>query len=215
MLSARSEELEALLLEGALPADVDKAFLDFGFPMGPFQMGDLAGLDIGWRTRKALGTTAAIADALCEKGRFGQKTKSGYYNYPDGARQGEVDPEVTKPDRRQARELGINRPEISMQEIIERTLYPMVNEGAKILSEGIAARASDIDIVWVYGYGFPVGKGGPMFWADQEGIDKIAERLTYWHGKTGNEIFEPAGLFATDRKAASFSELDSGKGRQA
>jgi len=214
MLSARSEELEALLLEGALPADVDKAFLDFGFPMGPFQMGDLAGLDIGYRTRQALGTTAAIADALCEKGRYGQKTSSGYYNYPEGTRQGEVDPEVTKLIEGKARELGFKRRDISKQEIIERTLYPMVNEGAKILAEGIAARASDIDVVWVYGYGFPVGKGGPMFWADQEGIEKIAERLTYWHGETGNEIFEPAGLFAADRKAASFSELDSAKGKR-
>lgn len=213
MLAARSEELEALLLEGALPAGVDKAFLDFGFPMGPFQMGDLAGLDIGWRTRKALGTSAVIGDALCEQGRFGQKTGSGYYNYPKGARQGEVDPEVTRLIEDKARELGVERREISAQEIIERTLYPMVNEGAKILAEGIAARASDIDIVWVYGYGFPVGKGGPMFWADQEGIDKIAQRLSYWHGKTGKDLFESAGVFAADKSVTSFREFDTGKGR--
>src|SRR5690606_19391296 len=142
------------------------------WPMGPFQMGDLAGLDIGWRNRKSLGRTAAIADALCEQGRFGQKTGKGYYIYEQGSRTPKPDPEVAKLVEEKAREKGINRREISADEITERTLYPMVNEGARILEEGIAARASDIDIVWVNGYGFPIGKGGPMFWADLEGLDK-------------------------------------------
>lgn len=192
MLSARSSELESLLLEGATPEQIDKVFLDFGWPMGPFQMGDLAGLDIGWRNRKSLGQTAAIGDALCEAGRFGQKTGKGYYLYEAGSRTGKPDPEVTKLIEDKARDLGVNRREISAEEITERTLYPMINEGAKILEEKIAQRPSDIDIVWVNGYGFPIGKGGPMFWADLEGLPKIVERLDYWHGKTDKDVFDPA-----------------------
>lgn len=196
MLQARGAELEDLMLEGALPADVDKAFTDFGFPMGPFAMSDLAGLDISWRNRQALGKKAAIADALCEMGRLGQKTAKGYYLYPEGARQGEVDPEVTALIEAKSAEAGVTRRAISSDEIIERTLYPLINEGAKILEEGIAARASDIDIVWVNGYGFPVGKGGPMFFAEHEGHAKIAARLAHWFERTGKEIYRPAGLFA-------------------
>ncbi|TGS12332.1 3-hydroxyacyl-CoA dehydrogenase [Mesorhizobium sp. M2E.F.Ca.ET.209.01.1.1] len=192
MLSARGAENEALLLEGATPAQVDKAFTDFGWPMGPFQMGDLAGLDIGWRNRKARGQTALIADKLCEQGHFGQKTGSGWYRYESGAREPIADPEVEALIRAKAAELGIARREIGAEEIIERTLYPLVNEGAKILAEGIAARASDIDVVWVNGYGFPIGKGGPMFWAGLAGAGKIVERLEYWHRRTGRAIFEPA-----------------------
>jgi 3-hydroxyacyl-CoA dehydrogenase len=160
--------------------------------MGPFAMWDLAGLDIGWRTRKALGTTAVIGDALCEQGRFGQKTGKGMYLYENGSRTPKPDPEVAKLIEDKARELGIERRAISDQEIIERTLYPMVNEAALILEEGIAARPSDIDIVWANGYGFPIGKGGPMFWADIEGLKTIVERLDHWHGKTGKKVFEPA-----------------------
>ncbi|MBO6541499.1 MAG: enoyl-CoA hydratase/isomerase family protein [Rhizobiaceae bacterium] len=192
MLSARSSEGEALLLEGATPEEIDKAFLDFGWPMGPFQMGDLAGLDIGWRNRKSLSKTAVIGDALCEMGRFGQKTGKGFYLYEDGSRKPKPDPEVNTLIEEKARETGINRRTISAEEIIERSLYPMVNEGAKILEEKIAQRPSDIDIVWTNGYGFPIGKGGPMFWADLVGLPKIVERLEYWYGKTGNEVFKPA-----------------------
>lgn len=194
MLSARSSESEALLLEGATPSQVDKAFTDFGWPMGPFQMGDLAGLDIGWRTRKSLGKTAAIADALCEMGRFGQKTGRGFYLYEEGSRRPKADPELERLIEDAARERGINRRAISEEEIIERTLYPLINEGARILEEGIATRASDIDVVWVYGYGFPVGKGGPMFWAESEGLGRIVVRLEHWHGRTGNDVFSPAPL---------------------
>lgn len=192
MLSARGAENEALLLEGATPAQVDKAFTDFGWPMGPFQMGDLAGLDIGWRNRKARGLTAVIADTLCEQGHFGQKTGRGWYHYESGAREPVADSDVEALIRAKAAELGIARREIGAEEIIERTLYPLVNEGAKILEEGIAARASDIDVVWVNGYGFPIGKGGPMFWAGLAGAGKIVERLEYWHRRTGRAIFEPA-----------------------
>jgi 3-hydroxyacyl-CoA dehydrogenase len=192
MLAARSAEAEALLLEGALPAGIDKVFTDFGWPMGPFAMSDLAGLDIGWRTRKAHGRTAAIADALCEAGRFGQKTGKGYYRY-DG-RKAEVDPDVTALIEASSTSAGVTRRDISADEIVERTLYPMINEGAKILEEKIAARPSDIDIVWVNGYGFPVGKGGPMFWADLTGLPKIVAALDRWHRTTGRALFEVSPL---------------------
>ncbi|TPO04178.1 3-hydroxyacyl-CoA dehydrogenase NAD-binding domain-containing protein [Mesorhizobium sp. B1-1-5] len=192
MLSARGAENEALLLEGATPSQVDKAFTDFGWPMGPFQMGDLAGLDIGWRNRKARGQTAVIADALCEQGHFGQKTGRGWYHYEAGSREPVADPEVEALIRAKAEELGIPHREIGAEEILERTLYPLVNEGARILEESVAARASDIDVVWVNGYGFPIGKGGPMFWAGVAGAAKIVERLEFWHGRTGRPIFEPA-----------------------
>lgn len=212
MLGARSSEAENLLLEGATPAQVDKAFLDFGWPMGPFQMADLAGLDIGWRTRKSLGKTAAIADPLCEAGRYGQKTGKGYYLYEEGSRVPKPDPEVDALIEEKAAERGVNRRDISAEEILERSLYPMINEGAKILQEGISARPSDIDIVWINGYGFPIGKGGPMFWADTVGLKKIVERLDHWHGKTGNDVFEPAELLKKlADKEAGFAELQAGK----
>jgi 3-hydroxyacyl-CoA dehydrogenase len=207
MLGARGAEAEDLLLEGATPAQVDKVFTDFGWPMGTYQMWDLAGLDIGWRTRKSLGKTAAIGDALCEQGRFGQKTGKGYYLYPDG-RTPVSDPEVEALIEEKAREKGINRRDISEQEIVERSMYPMINEGARILEEGIAIRSSDIDTVWANGYGFPVGQGGPMFWAELVGLPKIVERLDYWYGKTGKEVYNPSPLL---RKLAasggSFADL--------
>lgn len=194
MLAARSEEAESLLLEGATPQQVDKVYTDFGWPMGPFAMWDLAGLDIGWRNRKSQGKTAIVGDALCEQGRFGQKTGKGVYLYEAGSREPKPDPEVERLIEDKARERGINRRDISAEEITERTIYPMINEAARILEENIAARASDIDIVWTNGYGFPIGKGGPMFWADLEGLKKIVERLEYWHGRTGKHVFEPTGL---------------------
>jgi len=192
MLGARNEDSEALLLEGASPQQVDKVFTDFGWPMGPFAMWDLAGLDIGWRNRKAQGKTAVIGDALCEQGRFGQKTGKGVYIYESGSRTPTPDPEVAKLIEDKASEAGIERRSISDEEIAERTMYPMINEAAKILEEKIAARPSDIDIVWSAGYGFPIGKGGPMFWADIEGLKKIVERLDHWHARTGKDVFKPA-----------------------
>ncbi len=190
MLSARSERIRRPLLEGATPTQIDKVFTDFGWPMGPFQMYDLAGLDIGWRNRKSLGKSAIISDSLCEQGRFGQKTGKGFYLYENGSRTPTPDPEVEKLIEDKARERGIERRAISAEEITERTLYPMINEGAKILEEGIAARASDIDIVWVNGYGFPIGKGGPMFYAELSGIQKIVERLEHWHRISGKNVFK-------------------------
>jgi 3-hydroxyacyl-CoA dehydrogenase len=209
MLGARGAEAEDLLLEGATPAQVDKVFTDFGWPMGTYQMWDLAGLDIGWRTRKSLGKTAAIGDALCEQGRFGQKTGKGYYLYPDG-RTAVPDPEVEALIFEKAREKGIDRRDISEQEIVERSMYPMINEGAKILEEGIAIRSSDIDTVWANGYGFPVGHGGPMFWAELVGLPRIVERLDYWYGRTGKEVYNPSPLLR--RLAASGGSFaDAGK----
>jgi 3-hydroxyacyl-CoA dehydrogenase len=212
MLAARSADLESLLLEGATPQQVDKVFLDFGWPMGPFAMWDLAGLDIGWRNRKAHGKTAVIGDALCEMGRYGQKTGRGYYIYEKGSRTPTPDPEIEKLIEDKARELGVNRRTISSDEIAERTMYPMVNEGARILEEKIAARPSDIDIVWINGYGFPVGRGGPMFWADLTGLKKIAERLEYWHGKTGKDVFAPSlSLKKLAAEGKGFSSLQASK----
>ncbi|RUM96143.1 3-hydroxyacyl-CoA dehydrogenase [Pseudaminobacter arsenicus] len=204
MLGARGQETENLLLEGASPQQIDKVFTDFGWPMGPFQMWDLAGLDIGWRNRKAQGKTAVIADALCEQGRFGQKTGRGIYLYESGSRTPVPDPEVAALIEEKAKSAGITRRSISADEITERTLYPMINEGTKILEEGIAARASDIDIVWVNGYGFPVGKGGPMFWAGLEGFGKILERLEYWHRRTSKDVFRPSEML---KKAARTGKL--------
>lgn len=204
MLSARGAESEALLLEGATPQQIDRVFTDFGWPMGPFQMSDLAGLDIGWRNRKARGQTAVIADTLCEQGHFGQKTGRGFYLYENGSRTPAADPEVEALIRDKAADRGIAPRAIGAEEIIERTLYPMINEGAKILEEGIAARASDIDVVWVNGYGFPVGKGGPMFWAGLEGVDKIIGRLGHWHERTGKDIFRVAPLLRQAAETGSW-----------
>jgi 3-hydroxyacyl-CoA dehydrogenase len=210
MLAARGSESEALLLEGATPSQIDQVFTDFGWPMGPFQMGDLAGLDIGWRNRKARGLTADIADTLCEQGHFGQKTGSGFYRYENGSRTPTANPEVEALIRDKAAEKGIAPREIGTEEIIERTLYPLVNEGAKILEEKIAAHASDVDIVWVNGYGFPVGKGGPMFWASLEGAGKIIARLEYWHAQTGKDVFQVAPLLRRMAKTGSWEDKAAG-----
>lgn len=203
MLGARGVETEALLLEGATPAQVDKVFTDFGWPMGPFQMHDLAGLDISWRNRKARGETALIADWLCEQGRYGQKTGRGFYLYENGSRTPVPDPEVEDVIARKRAEVGIEARPISDDEIVERTFYPMINEGAKILEEGVAARASDIDVVWTNGYGFPVGKGGPMFWAGLRGLPAILESLRRWHGRTGKSVYEPATLLVEKAEAGT------------
>ena len=177
MLGARSIEAERLLLEGALPQDVDGALVKFGFPMGPFAMGDLAGLDVGWRNRKSQGLRAEIADALCEAGHYGQKTGKGFYRYEAGARTPLPDDDVESLIVAASRRLGVTRRPIDSKEIVERLIYPMINEGARILEEGIAQRPGDIDVIWVYGYGFPIWRGGPMFYADNVGLAAIAERL--------------------------------------
>jgi 3-hydroxyacyl-CoA dehydrogenase len=174
MLSTRQQPAMQLLLEGATPAQIDKVHTDFGMPMGPFQMSDLAGLDIGWHRDPSRVET--IRDALCAAGRFGQKNSKGFYDY-DEKRVSTPSAEALAIIEEFRATSNLPKREISDQEIVERTLYPMVNEGCKILEEGKAQRASDIDVVWIYGYGWPIYRGGPMFWGDLEGAGKIVEAL--------------------------------------
>jgi 3-hydroxyacyl-CoA dehydrogenase len=174
MLMPRQIEATKLLLEGATPEQIDRVHVEFGMPMGPFQMADLAGVDIGWhRDPKRIEN---VRDALCAIDRWGQKKGAGFYDYDD-KRRPSPSPVVQQIIEDFAKKQGVERRQISDEEIVERTLYTMVNEGAKILEEGIAQRASDIDVVWVYGYGWPVYRGGPMFWADTIGLPKIVEGL--------------------------------------
>jgi 3-hydroxyacyl-CoA dehydrogenase len=196
MLARRSIEAERLLLEGALPHEVDAAVTEFGFPMGPFAMSDLAGLDVGWRIRRARGVRAEVSDALCEAGRYGQKTGKGYYLYEAGSRTPKPDPEVERIIVEASRKLGVSRRRIDKQEIVERMIYPMINEGARILDEGIAYRPGDIDVIWVYGYGWPVWRGGPMFYADQVGLPQIRDRLAFYAQRSRDPTLEPAPLLA-------------------
>ncbi len=174
MLSQRQIPAMQLLLEGATPAQIDQVHTDFGMPMGPFQMSDLAGLDIGWHRDPT--RIESIRDGLCAAGRFGQKNTKGFYDY-DAKRVGTPSPEALAIIEEFRATSNLPKREITTQEIIERTLYPMVNEGYLILEEGKAQRASDIDVVWIYGYGWPVYRGGPMFWGDLEGAGKIVAAL--------------------------------------
>lgn len=174
MLKPRQVEAMNLLMEGATPAQVDKVHVEFGMPMGPFQMSDLAGVDIGWH--RDPNRIESIRDALCAEGRWGQKKQAGFYDY-DEKRNPSESARVAEIIEQFRAKAGVEKREITDQEIIERTLYPMVNEGALILAEGKAQRASDIDVVWIYGYGWPVYRGGPMFWAGLEGTDKIVAAL--------------------------------------
>jgi len=185
MLMPRQVEATKLLLEGATPEQVDRVHVEFGMPMGPFQMADLAGVDIGWH--RDPNRIENIRDALCAIDRWGQKKGSGFYDY-DEKRRPSPSPVVQQIIEDFAKQQGVERREISDQEIVERTLYTMVNEGAKILEEGIAQRASDIDVVWVYGYGWPVYRGGPMFWADTEGAAKIVDGLKAQEARMGSDF---------------------------
>jgi len=196
MLWLRSVEAERLLLEGALPQDVDGALTRFGFPMGPFGMADLAGLDVSWRMRKAQGLSAPIADQLCELGRFGQKTARGFYLYEPGSRTPKPDADVERLILATAAKRGLSRAAVGKDEIVERLLFPVINEGARVLAEGIARRPGDIDVIWVYGYGFPVYRGGPMHYADSLGLNYVRDRLTAFAQKTGDDRHRPASLLA-------------------
>ncbi len=190
ILAQRQREAQKLIMEGAMPWDVDRVLYDFGLPMGPFAMSDLAGLDIGWSKEKSKGET--LRDRLCEMDRRGQKTGAGYYDY-DENRNAKPSPVVEKMILDYAAEKGINRRTISDDEILERCIYPMINEGAKILEEGKAIRSSDIDIVWINGYGFPVYRGGPMFYGDTVGADKVLAKMKEFQAKMGDD-FKPAAL---------------------
>jgi 3-hydroxyacyl-CoA dehydrogenase len=207
MLEGYFRESAFLIEEGALPQDVDRVMTDFGMAMGPFAVSDLAGLDIGWRKRKAEASGrsnqqrySVIADQLCEQGRYGQKTKAGYYRYEEGSRAPIPDDAVEALILAASRGAGVARRQITDQEILERCLYPLINEGAKILEEGISERASDIDTVYVAGYGFPDYKGGPMFYADTIGLDKVHATLRGYQNVHGDS-WQPAALL--ERLAAT------------
>ena len=200
MLYAYRRQADFLLEEGALPAQIDKVIYDFGLPMGPYQMADLAGLDVSWRVRKAQAPTrpahlrySPVADRICEQGRFGQKTGAGWYRYDEGSRVPIPDPAIHRLIAGVSAELGITRRPIDDDEIVPRCLYPLVNEGAKILEEGLALRAGDIDVIWMHGYGFPRYRGGPMFWADLVGLRTIYDTMSRLHDEHG-EWLEPAPL---------------------
>lgn len=185
MLFMRGIEAEQMILEGAAPSHIDQVLFDFGLPMGPFAMSDLAGLDIGWDEATSSGST--VRELLCESGRRGQKNGNGYYTYDPATRAATPDPEVEEIIKEFAEQRGITQREVSDQEILERCLYPMVNEGAKILAEGIAIRGSDVDVVWINGYGWPMYTGGPMFWADTVGLSDVAERIKHYGSTLGGE----------------------------
>jgi len=202
MLHQRTRESAFLVEEGATPEQVDKVLFDFGFPMGPFAMADMAGLDVGYKVREERRKAGKVEkrdslwiDRVVEMGRHGQKTRAGIYQYADG-RTPVADPEVAKVIAQCATQAGIEQRRISDQEILERCLYPMINEGAKILAEGIAARPLDIDIIWINGYGFPAYKGGPMFWADQIGLQKICDAYGKYAKQCGDHYWQPAPLLA-------------------
>ncbi|MFL6714543.1 MAG: 3-hydroxyacyl-CoA dehydrogenase family protein, partial [Sulfurifustis sp.] len=202
-----SRECGFMLEEGALPQQIDKVLYDFGFAMGPFAVSDLAGLDVGWRNRKSQFDKLTpreqknnILDKICEMGRYGQKTGAGFYKY-DEKRNPSPDPLIEDLIVKHSQERGIERRRISDEEIIERALYSMINEGAKILEEGIAARPLDIDIVWIYGYGFPVYRGGPMFYADQIGLKTVYEAILKYQKQVGPEYWTPAPLLEKLAKA--------------
>jgi 3-hydroxyacyl-CoA dehydrogenase len=185
MLMPRQVEATKLLLEGATPEQVDRVHVEFGMPMGPFQMADLAGVDIGWH--RDPNRIENIRDALAAQGRWGQKKNAGFYDYADKRRPSPA-PVVQQIIEDFRAKSGVEKRDISDQEIVERTLYTMVNEGAKILEEGMAQRASDIDVVWVYGYGWPVYRGGPMLWADTEGLGKIVAGLRGQQERLGSDF---------------------------
>ena len=201
MIHTYLKEAGYLLEEGALPQQVDGAIEKFGFAMGPFRMSDLAGLDIGWAIRKRQAATrpaderyVKVGDMICEKGRFGQKTGAGFYRYEQGSRAAIPDPEIEALIAEASREKGIERRDISDEEIVERLLYSLVNEGADILDEGIAQRASDIDVIYAFGYGFPRYRGGPMFYADLVGLDKVLASIKRFGESPLGTHWKPASL---------------------
>ncbi len=200
MLFCYRRQADFLLEEGALPEQVDRALREFGFPMGPFETNDLTGLDVSWRIRKRQAAHrppglrySPIADRLCELGRFGQKAGAGWYRYEPGRRDPLPDPEVAALVTAISRELGIERRPIDDGEIVERCLSALINEGFRTLEEGLVARAGDIDVIWVHGYGFPRYRGGPMFHAETMGLPNLAESVERLHRQQG-ELVKPSEL---------------------
>ncbi|WP_454673283.1 FAD-dependent oxidoreductase [Achromobacter pestifer] len=214
MVSPYTREAHFLLEEGATPAQVDGALQRFGLAMGPLRMADMAGLDISWAFRKRTASKrpahlrySRVADSLCEQGRFGQKTGSGFYRYEPGSREPLEDSEVQTLIEACARQDGIARRAIADEEIVQRTMYALVNEGARILEEGIAMRASDIDVIYVHGYGFPAYLGGPLCYADQQGLPEVLAVIRRLHAEHG-ELWRPAPLLERMvAKGQSFADL--------
>ncbi|MFL2708314.1 MAG: 3-hydroxyacyl-CoA dehydrogenase NAD-binding domain-containing protein [Gammaproteobacteria bacterium] len=198
MLFGYTAQANMLLLEGALPHQIDQAMESFGLNMGPFRMMDLVGLDLGWRARKLGGKEsplhAKIGDELCEQNRFGQKNGAGYYNYTDGSRAPNAAPENESTYEKISSENGFIRRDISDEEIVDRCILALINEGADILSEGVAQRAADIDVVYINGYGFPVWRGGPMHHANTMGLDVVIEKLEKYREITGNDVYKPSEM---------------------
>ena len=218
MFGPYQREAQFLLEEGARVEEVDAALYDWGMAMGPLAVGDLAGLDVGWRIRKEYKHLAVpgvretiVADQLCEMGRYGQKTKAGWYRYDENGRNPTPDPEVQALIEKASAAAGIERRAIDRQEIIDRVIYALVNEGARILEEGFALRAVDIDIVYIYGYGFPPQRGGPMWYADTVGLKKVYERVREFHERHG-QLWKPAKLLADLAESnGTFAEYDKQK----
>ena len=205
MTGKRGPQIERLLIEGCMPQDIDRVMEAYGMAMGPLATGDLAGLDIGAAVRKARGTVAPVADAIVAAGRLGQKTSAGYYRY-DENRKRLPDPEVERIILAVSASQGVPRRRIDDAEILERVLLPMVNEGARILEEGIAQRAIDIDVIFVNGFGWPAWRGGPMFWADTQGAAQVRARLAHYAAMTGDTNLAPAPLIEKMVKSgASFN----------
>ena len=221
MLGGYTQQAGSMILYGAQPQQVDRAIVDFGFNMGPFAMNDLVGLDLGWRARQMSGMkpedrplTAIVPDKLCDMGRYGQKTGAGFYQYPEGSRQGKADPLVAELIEETSKELGIERRRIDDDEVLKRCLYPLINIGAQLLDDGIALRASDIDVVYIYGYGFPKYRGGPMYYADQLGIQNIYRDILALHQEYG-DVWRPAPLLRKlAEEGSSFAAWDAANAAQ-
>ena len=216
MLATYVREARMMLLEGAFPHQVDAALQGFGFAMGPFRMYDVVGIDLEWRSRELSGIgqdepAIQVDNRLCALGRFGQKSRMGYYRYAEGSRQAEHDPEVDALVQEVSEALGYQRRSIGQEEILERCLLALVNEGAKILEESIAANSHDIDLVYLNGYGFPADKGGPMSWADKQGVGSILSRLQALQ-ETFGAHWQPAALITQLAAAGkNFSDVQEGK----
>ncbi len=198
MLFGYTAQANMLLLEGALPHQIDQALESFGLNMGPFRMMDLVGLDLGWRARKLGGKEsplhAKIGDELCEQDRYGQKSGAGYYNYSEGSRAPNPAPENEATYEKISAENGFTRRDISDEEIVDRCILALINEGADILSEGVAQRAADIDVVYINGYGFPIWRGGPMHHANAMGLDTVIEKLEKYREITGSDVYKPSEM---------------------
>ena len=198
MLFGYTAQANMLLLEGALPHQIDQALESFGLNMGPFRMMDLVGLDLGWRARKLSGKEsplhAKIGDELCEQNRYGQKNSVGYYNYSEGSRAPNPAPENEELYEKISSENGFTRREISDEEIVDRCILALINEGSAILSEGVSQRAADIDVVYINGYGFPIWRGGPMHHANAMGLEVVIEKLEKYQKITGSDVYKPSEM---------------------